>query len=99
MMTCSWFFSRITSSYDGGGCISCMEGVSVGPQIWAEGGGGGGKPAPGNQEERGSAERIVISGRLLSLSRSRSLGGGVSDKEVDLFDVLLMAARIEESGP
>lgn len=79
-----------------------MEGASVGPQIWAEGGGGGGNPAPGNQEERGSAERIVISGRLLSLSlsRSRSLSlGGVSDKEVDLFDVLLMAARIEERGP
>lgn len=45
-----------------------MDGGIVGPQIWAAGGGGGGNPpeAPGNQdvEARGSAERMVISGRL-----------------------------------
>lgn len=40
----------------------------VGPQICAAGGGGGGIPpeAPGNQdvEANGSADRMVISGRL-----------------------------------
>lgn len=45
-----------------------MEGGIVGPQICAAGGGGGGNPAeaPGNQdvEGSGSADRMVISGRL-----------------------------------
>lgn len=40
----------------------------MGPQICAAGGGGGGNPAeaPGNQEVEasGSADRMVISGRL-----------------------------------
>lgn len=40
----------------------------MGPQICAAGGGGGGNPpeAPGNQdvEASGSADRMVISGRL-----------------------------------
>lgn len=40
----------------------------MGPQICAAGGGGGGSPpeAPGNQdvEANGSADRMVISGRL-----------------------------------
>lgn len=40
----------------------------MGPQICAAGGGGGGRPpeAPGNQdvEANGSADRMVISGRL-----------------------------------
>lgn len=40
----------------------------MGPQICAAGGGGGGRPpeAPGNQdvEASGSADRMVISGRL-----------------------------------
>lgn len=45
-----------------------MAGGIVGPQICAGGGGGGGNPpeAPGNQEVEvsGSADRMVISGRL-----------------------------------
>ncbi len=45
-----------------------MDGGIVGPQICAAGGGGGGNPpeAPGNQdvEARGSADRMVICGRL-----------------------------------
>lgn len=45
-----------------------MDGGMVGPQICAAGGGGGGRPpeAPGNQdvEANGSADRMVISGRL-----------------------------------
>lgn len=45
-----------------------MVGGIVGPQICAAGGGGGGNPpaAPGNQdvEASGSADRMVISGRL-----------------------------------
>lgn len=45
-----------------------MDGGIVGPQICAAGGGGGGRPpeAPGNQdvEASGSADRMVISGRL-----------------------------------
>lgn len=45
-----------------------MDGGIVGPQICAAGGGGGGSPpeAPGNQdvEASGSADRMVISGRL-----------------------------------
>lgn len=45
-----------------------MDGGIVGPQICAAGGGGGGNPpdVPGNQdvEARGSADRMVISGRL-----------------------------------
>lgn len=47
-----------------------MEGGIVGPQICAAGGGGGGNPAeaPGNQEvaASGSADRMVISGRLVT---------------------------------
>lgn len=47
---------------------TCMDGGMVLPQICAAGGGGGGRPpeAPGNQdvEANGSADRIVISGRL-----------------------------------
>lgn len=47
---------------------TCMDGGIVGPQICAAGGGGGGRPpeAPGNQdvEANGSADRMVISGRL-----------------------------------
>lgn len=45
-----------------------MDGGIVGPQICAAGGGGGGNPpaVPGNQdvEASGSADRMVISGRL-----------------------------------
>lgn len=45
-----------------------MEGGIVGPQICAAGGGGGGNPpdVPGNQDVgvSGSADRMVISGRL-----------------------------------
>lgn len=45
----------------------------MGPQICAAGGGGGGNPpeAPGNQEVEasGSADRMVISGRLTKNSR------------------------------
>lgn len=48
--------------------ITWMDGGIVGPQICAAGGGGGGSPpeAPGNQdvEASGSADRMVISGRL-----------------------------------
>lgn len=86
-----------------------MDGGIVGPQICAAGGGGGGNPpeAPGNQdvEASGSADKMVISGRLLSLSlslslsRSLSRSRGVSDRDVDLVDVLFMTALMEESGP
>lgn len=48
--------------------LTWMDGGIVGPQICAAGGGGGGIPpeAPGNQdvEASGSADRMVISGRL-----------------------------------
>lgn len=80
-----------------------MDGGIVGPQICAAGGGGGGNPpeAPGNQdvEASGSADRMVISGRLLSLSLSRSLSLDDSDKDVDLLEVLLMAALMDDRGP
>lgn len=82
-----------------------MDGGMVGPQICAAGGGGGGNPpeAPGNQEveDSGSADRMVISGRLLSLSLSRSLSLSLddSDRDVDLVDVLLMAALMDDRGP
>lgn len=90
-----------------------MDGGMVAPQICAAGGGGGGNPpeAPGNQdvEERGSADRIVICGRLLSRSlslslsrsrsRSRSLSLDDSERDVVLVEVLLMAALMDERGP
>lgn len=86
-----------------------MDGGIVDPQICAAEGGGGGNPpeAPGNQdvEASGSADKMVISGRLLSLSlslslsRSLSRSRGVSDRDVDLVDVLFMTALMEESGP
>ena len=48
----------------------------MGPQICAAGGGGGGKPpeAPGNQEleASGSADRMVISGRLETSTDNRA---------------------------
>lgn len=57
------------------------------------GSGGGGIPpeAPGNQAlpARGSADRMVISGRLLSLVWS------LCETDLDL----LMAARMEDKGP
>lgn len=55
--------------------VTCMDGGIVGPQICAAGGGGGGNPAeaPGNQdvEARGSADRMVISGRLALVPDNR----------------------------
>lgn len=54
-----------------------MDGGIVGPQICAAGGGGGGNPpeAPGNQdvEASGSADRMVISGRLATDPNNRKL--------------------------
>lgn len=54
-----------------------MQGGIVGPQIWAAGGGGGGNPpdVPGNQDVgvSGSADRMVISGRLATGSQHSTM--------------------------
>ena len=56
-----------------------MDGGIVGPQICAAGGGGGGNPpaAPGNQdvEASGSADKIVISGRLATNPNKKGKSG------------------------
>lgn len=73
---------RIKSS----GCthsVTWMDGGIVGPQICAAGGGGGGRPpeAPGNQdvEGSGSADRMVISGRL---STGQTTGSAAQETHV-----------------
>lgn len=67
--------------------LTWMDGGIVGPQICAAGGGGGGSPAeaPGNQEVEasGSADRMVISGRLATGLDTRKPPTGHNNREAD----------------